>query len=165
MAQQGRCAGNGEAHPSATGGPRRSDQVGTPSEKERPSNPVTETRVLIVDDEDDMRVLLRNMITLANDGLAVADEAADGEEGILRWREHRPDVVLLDQRMPGPTGLDIAARILAEDPDQTVVLFTAFLEPALAAPAQGLGVPACISQRDAPPGVAPPRAPPPRGPV
>jgi AmiR/NasT family two-component response regulator len=42
-----------------------------------------------------------------------------------------------------------AARIRAEDPDQTVVLFTAFLEPALAAKAEGLGVQACISKRDA----------------
>jgi DNA-binding NarL/FixJ family response regulator len=105
-------------------------------------------RVLIVDDEEDMRVLLRNLITLANDGMSVAAEAGDGEEAIHRWREDRPEIVLLDQRMPGLTGLATAERILAEDPDQAVVLFTAFLDPDVAASAERLGVRACLSKRD-----------------
>jgi DNA-binding NarL/FixJ family response regulator len=104
--------------------------------------------VLIVDDEEDMRVLLRNLITLANDGMSVAAEAGDGEEAIHRWREDRPEIVLLDQRMPGLTGLATAERILAEDPDQAVVLFTAFLDPDVAASAERLGVRACLSKRD-----------------
>ena len=72
-------------------------------------------RVLIVDDEDDMRALLRNLIEIANDGLSVAGEAADGHQAIHRWREAQPDVVVLDQRMPGVTGLETAFSILYTD--------------------------------------------------
>ena len=85
-------------------------------------------RTLIVDDEEDMRLLLRATIEAANQGLSVAGEAGGGEEGLAQWREHRPDIVLLDQRMPDLTGLEVAERILAEAPDQTIVLFSAYLD-------------------------------------
>lgn len=90
---------------------------------------MSKLRVLIVDDEDDMRALLREMIQIANEGLSVAGEAVDGDEALRRWREDRPDVVLLDQRMPGLSGLETAERMLQESPNQAVVLFTAYLDP------------------------------------
>ena len=105
-------------------------------------------RVLIVDDEEDMRVLMRNLITLANEGLSVAGEAASGDEALGRWREVRPEVVLLDQRMPGLTGLETAKAILREDPTQTIVLFTAFMDPEVKTAADEVGVRACVSKRD-----------------
>ena len=106
-------------------------------------------RVLIVDDEEDMRVLLRNLIELADEGLSVAGEAATGEEALERWREARPEVVLLDQRMPGLSGLATAERMLAEDPEQAIVLFTAYLDPAIERIAARLGVRRVVSKRDA----------------
>jgi CheY-like chemotaxis protein len=110
---------------------------------------VGKLRVLIVDDEDDMRALLREMIQLANEGLSVAGEAVDGDEALRRWREERPDVVLLDQRMPGLSGLETAERMLLESPNQVVVLFTAYLDAQVERAAQAIGVRACVKKDDA----------------
>jgi len=104
--------------------------------------------VLIVDDEEDMRALLRSTIEIANQGLHVAAEAADGEEAVAQWREKRPAVVVLDQRMPGATGLEVAERILAEHPDQAIILFSAYLDPDITARAAQLGISACMSKRE-----------------
>jgi DNA-binding NarL/FixJ family response regulator len=103
-------------------------------------------RALIVDDDDDMRFLVRVLIEAANDGLAVAAEARNGDEAVERWREHRPDVVVLDNRMPGRSGLEVAAEILAEQPDQSIILFSAFLDEETLAQAEALGVRACLSK-------------------
>ena len=105
-------------------------------------------RTLIVDDEEDMRILLRATIEAANQGLSVAGEASGGEDGLAQWRSQRPDIVLLDQRMPDLTGLEVAERILAEAPEQTIVLFTAFLDDATRATATRLGVRECLSKSD-----------------
>ena len=106
-------------------------------------------RVLIVDDEDDMRALLRNLIEIANDGLSVAAEAADGDQALRCWREAEPDVVVLDQRMPGLSGLETAERILAELPSQMIVLFTAYADEKVKAAADRIGVRACVPKDDA----------------
>src|SRR3954454_16528469 len=107
---------------------------------------VSEVRVLIVDDEDDMRALVRATIEIANQGLKVAGEAADGDTAISIVREQRPEVVVLDQRMPGATGLDTARRILSEHPDQAIVLFSSFLDRDVINTAEHLGVRMCLSK-------------------
>lgn len=105
-------------------------------------------RALLVDDDDDMRFLLRVLIERANEGLVVAAEAADGDEALARWREHQPDVVVLDQRMPGASGLEVAEQMLAEAPGQSIILFSAYLDDALLHRAGELGIRACISKDD-----------------
>jgi two-component system chemotaxis response regulator CheY len=109
---------------------------------------VAEGRTLIVDDEEDMRVLLRATIDQANRGLLVACEAADGLEAVERWRECRPDIIVLDQRMPRLSGLEAAEQILKEKPDQRIVLFSAFLTEALRVQAEKLGVRSCLGKDD-----------------
>jgi len=82
--------------------------------------------VLVVDDEADIRFVVRRMIErMEGDGLVV-HEASSGEEAIEMWRALRPDVIVLDQRMPGLAGVETAARILAERPAQRLILFTAY---------------------------------------
>lgn len=103
-------------------------------------------RTLIIDDDDDMRFLLRSVIEAANEGLEVAGEADGGVAGLDRWRAAQPDVVVVDQRMPGMTGLEVAARILGEDPRQPIILFSAYLDDALVAEAEALGVRACVAK-------------------
>jgi DNA-binding NarL/FixJ family response regulator len=103
-------------------------------------------RALIVDDDDDMRFLLRVLIEAANEGLAVAGEARSGDEALQQWRQHEPDVVVLDNRMPDRSGLDVAAEILAERPEQSIILFSAFLDDETVARAEALGVRACLSK-------------------
>ena len=106
------------------------------------------TRALIVDDEEDMRFLVRAVIEAANHGLSVAGEASGGVEAIERWREQRPEVVVLDHRMPDMTGLEVAERILAESPDQRIILFSAYLDPDTTAAAEKLGVDTCLAKTD-----------------
>jgi CheY-like chemotaxis protein len=101
---------------------------------------------LIVDDEDDMRSLVRTTIEVANEGLAVAGEAANGEEALAAWRASRPDCIVIDQRMPGLTGIEVCRAILAEDPTQRIVLFTAFADADLRRTARELGVRAVLAK-------------------
>jgi len=105
-------------------------------------------RTLIVDDEEDMRLLIRATIETANDGLCVAGEANDGSAALDAWRDHQPDVVVIDHRMPGMTGLEAARQILAEDPGQPIVLFSAFLNSDITTEAREIGVRVCM-QKDA----------------
>lgn len=106
------------------------------------------TRALIVDDEEDMRFLVRAVIEAANHGLAVAGEAENGEQAIARWRADRPEVVVLDQRMPGMSGLETAAEILAEHPEQRIILFSAYLDDETTGAATELGIDLCLAKSE-----------------
>jgi YesN/AraC family two-component response regulator len=105
-------------------------------------------RVLIVDDEDDIRALLRVVLADGSGAYAVVGEAVNGHEAVERWREQQPDVVLLDQRMPGLTGLEAAEQILAEAPGQLIILFSAFLTDTMTERATALGIAACVAKED-----------------
>ena len=83
------------------------------------------TRVLIVDDEALVRAGLR-MILSASDDLEVVAEAEDGADAVDAVRAHRPDVVLMDIRMPRLDGLAATQAVLALDPAPRVVVLTTF---------------------------------------
>jgi CheY-like chemotaxis protein len=106
--------------------------------------------VLVVDDAPDMRFLARAV--LESSGLKVVAEAADGHEALLRVHELDPPpvptVILLDNQMPGPSGLEVAAQILARTPTQLIVLFSAYLSDEMTAEATRIGVAACVSKVD-----------------
>ena len=99
----------------------------------------------IVDDEEDLRFLVRAALS-RHGGLYVAGEASDGESAIAEVEQLGPDVVVLDQMMPGIDGLETARRILAVRPQQRIVLFTAFLDDTLRGAASAVGVSACMSK-------------------
>jgi DNA-binding NarL/FixJ family response regulator len=85
------------------------------------------TSVLIVDDQDLIRLGLRALLN-SERGLSVAGEAADGLAAVAAAREHRPDVVLMDVRMPGINGIEATRRIVA-DPELAatrVIVLTTF---------------------------------------
>ena len=106
---------------------------------------VSSVSVLIVDDNEDMRSLVRMLFDLEG-VIAVVGEASSCAAGVAIWRQHRPDVVVLDYRMEDASGLDAARVILAEDPSAVIVLFSAFLSEEAIAEAQRLGVRACVSK-------------------
>lgn len=103
-------------------------------------------RALIVDDDEDIRFLLRAVIERANEGLQVAAEANDAAQALEQWRAVRPDVIVLDHRMPGMTGLQVAQQILAEDAEQSIILFSAYLDDDLVKTADAVGIRACLSK-------------------
>lgn len=82
-------------------------------------------RVLIADDQALVRGGFRLILDHAGD-IEVVAEAADGQEAVAQCREHRPDVALLDIRMPGVDGLEAARLILAEQTAARVLMLTTF---------------------------------------
>ena len=96
-------------------------------------------RVVLVDDQAMIRTGLR-MVLAAEPDIAVVGEAADGDAGARVVTAERPDVVLLDVRMPGVDGLEAARRITAADLPTKVVVLTTFDEDEYVAEALRLGV-------------------------
>lgn len=99
---------------------------------------------LIVDDEADLRYLLRLAIERRNEGLFVAGEADAGPAALAQLDELDPQVVVLDQMMPGMDGLETATHMLARRPDQLIVLYSAFIDDDLRGQAQRTGITACM---------------------
>lgn len=82
-------------------------------------------RVLIVDDDPVVRFGLTMMLRAATD-LTVAGEAGDGREALNRVDELRPDVILMDLRMPGMDGLTATEHILSQSDPPAVIVLTTF---------------------------------------
>lgn len=91
---------------------------------------VATTRVVIVDDEAMVRAGLKLLIS-SEDDLEVVGEAADGQQGVAVVARLRPQVVLMDVRMPRMSGLDAAAAVLATAPETKVLMLTTFDEDAV----------------------------------
>jgi len=82
-------------------------------------------RVLVADDHQVVRVGLRAIIEAEPD-MEVIAEAADAAGAIASFRAHRPDVALLDLRMPGMSGPHVIAAIRREHPDAQIVVVTTY---------------------------------------
>ena len=105
---------------------------------------------LIVDDEVDVRLLVQLLISRENHGLRVIGEASSGEQALQLRRELEVDVVVLDHRMPGLTGLETATKMLAEAPQLPIVLYSAFTDARMEAEAREIGVRECVPKGDGP---------------
>jgi DNA-binding NarL/FixJ family response regulator len=84
-------------------------------------------RVLIVDDDDLMRAGLRGVLS-SDKAIELVGEAADGREAAYRTRLLRPDVVLMDIRMPDLDGIAATRDVLGSFPEVKVVMLTTFEE-------------------------------------
>jgi AmiR/NasT family two-component response regulator len=93
-------------------------------------------RVVIADDESIIRLDLKEI--LEGDGYLVVGEAARGDDALAMIREHEPDLALLDIKMPGLDGIEVARAI--KGTNTVVVLLTAFSQRALIESAREAGV-------------------------
>jgi DNA-binding NarL/FixJ family response regulator len=82
-------------------------------------------RVVLIDDQTLVRRGIKSLLELAGD-IAVVAEATDGEEGAVIIRRERPDVVLLDVRMPRKTGLDLLRELRDANELPPTILLTTF---------------------------------------
>jgi DNA-binding NarL/FixJ family response regulator len=86
-------------------------------------SPIRTVRVLTVDDQAVFRGVARDVIE-ATAGFESVGEAADGEQALEAVDRLLPELVLLDVRMPGLNGIDVARRIVATHPEVVVVLIS-----------------------------------------
>src|SRR5688572_3307369 len=84
-------------------------------------------RVLLVDDDDLMRAGLKAVLS-SDSTIEVVGEASDGRAAIVGARTLRPDLVLMDVRMPDLDGISATREVLAVSPDVKVVILTTFEE-------------------------------------
>ena len=90
-----------------------------------PAEPTTDIRVLLVDDQALVRMGFR-MLLEAEPGIHVVGEAATGTEALRLAAELRPDVVLMDVRMPGLDGIATTRTLLERSPGSRVIILTTF---------------------------------------
>lgn len=84
-----------------------------------------ERKLLIVDDQKGIRILLEEIFK--NEGYTTY-EAANGESAIEIVNQHRPDIVLLDMKIPGMDGLEILKKIKSLNKEIKVIMMTAYGE-------------------------------------
>ena len=90
----------------------------------------SEITVLIVDDHEVVREGLRLSLSRAP-RVRVIGEAGDGESAVALAERRRPNVVIMDVRMPGMDGLEATKLLVAQDPTVAVLIFTAYSERSL----------------------------------
>jgi len=97
--------------------------------------------IMIVDDEVFFRGLLRDI--LAREGFNVIAEAANGTDAVALYRQHKPDLVLMDIYMPEKSGIESTLDIMAVDPQAKILICSGVgydqdLDAALQAGARGV---------------------------
>ncbi|MGW2937789.1 response regulator [Streptomyces sp. NPDC001156] len=95
-------------------------------------------KVLLVDDHQVVRRGLRTFLEVQDD-IEVVGEASDGAEGVARAEELKPDVVLMDVKMPGMDGIDALRRLRQLDNPARVLIVTSFTEQRTVVPALRAG--------------------------
>ena len=83
-------------------------------------------KVMLVDDHYLVRMGLASIVALEPD-MSVCAEASTGEQALALFRRHRPDVTLMDLRLPGMNGSETAQAIRAEFPDARIVMLSTYV--------------------------------------
>jgi DNA-binding NarL/FixJ family response regulator len=145
----GRPDGGGGAggRPDAIPGSASERSAGHPAEAAPPG-----FRVLVVDDTSSIRTEIR--LLLEDAGLSVVGEGSHGAEGVMLARELRPDVVVMDVRMPILDGIAATSYITRELPDTRVIVFSAFDDEELAEAARAAGAVGFLTKGASPADIA-----------
>src|SRR5581483_1793232 len=121
---------NAEMVTQSATGPQLYLVVGTQAYNRLPAMAESEITVLIVDDHEVVREGLRLSLSRAP-RVRVIGEASDGESAVALAERRRPNVVIMDVRMPGMDGLEATKLLTAQDPNVAVLIFTAYSERSL----------------------------------
>lgn len=105
-----------------------------------------EIGALIVDDQEDIRLLIKVIIEAANRGLFVTGLAASGPDALAQIEELDPAVVVLDEMMPDMRGLDVAQAIRQRRPGQLMIMCSAYLDEDLRRRAEEAGIRICLTK-------------------
>jgi DNA-binding NarL/FixJ family response regulator len=107
------------------------------------NHPSPRTRVAICDDRSDVRLLLTSLFT-GDDRIELVGEARDGDEAIELVADRRPDVLVLDKRMPRLDGIAALPRIREASPATQVVVYTSDGTPGVEEQAIAAGASAVV---------------------
>jgi DNA-binding NarL/FixJ family response regulator len=103
------------------------------------------TRVVLVEDNEVFRKALELLLGLRDDVVVVA-ATADGRDAVRACREHSPDVVVMDYRLPGLDGVEATAAVREACPATAVVCLTASINPREVEALFAAGAVACLSK-------------------
>jgi len=107
----------------------------------------SEMNIIIVDDDSLVAVSLKTIIEAGGDTRVLAT-GKSGEEAISLYREHKPDILLMDIRMGGMSGLDAGKSILAENPSAKILFLTTFNDDEYIRTALAIGAKGYIIKQD-----------------
>jgi DNA-binding NarL/FixJ family response regulator len=108
--------------------------------------------VLVVDDSTSIRTEIRHLLEDA--GITVVGEGSHGAEGVMLARELRPDVVVMDIRMPVLDGIAATGYITRDLPGTRVIVFSAFDDQELADAALAAGASGFLTKSSSPAAIA-----------
>jgi DNA-binding NarL/FixJ family response regulator len=91
---------------------------------------VRDLRILLVDDHEVVRLGLKALLS-RHPRFEVIGEAGTAEEALAKARVHKPDVVVMDVRLPGRSGIDATRDIVAALPDTRVIILTSYADDEL----------------------------------
>lgn len=111
----------------------------------QPACSMNTIRVLVADDNAVFRQGLCRLLA-SEPGIEIVGEAEDGVAAVALTLAHTPDIVLMDIRMPGQSGLEAARQIRAQRPQTRIILLTAHDSPMLRAEAETIGIVAYLAK-------------------
>ena len=102
---------------------------------------------MVVDDAADVRYLI-GLVLEGADGVEVVAEAEGAERALALLEEARPDVALVDARMPAVDGFELTGMLLERRPDLRVAMLTSVVDAVVEQQARDAGAHACFSKAD-----------------
>ena len=103
--------------------------------------------ILVVDDEPDIYELLEMAFAKYGNDVKL-EKASNGKKAIEKYMEMKPDIVLMDIRMPGADGIKVTEKLRKIDPDAVIYVFTAFRDEESAARAMNAGAAGIIKKSE-----------------
>ena len=103
--------------------------------------------IVVADDDDDFRLMVRYLLVARADGVTIVGEAADGEIALAVVLRERPDLLITDLVMPGLNGVELTRRIRQELPQTKIILMSSYTEDAYRLMASDSGADAFVHKQ------------------